>query len=126
MQLSWSLLDSSNVQVYEDTLGKFNEKTAEDFLFDTCLPSEECFTFRIVDYNGMGSPFKVTYRNHLIHEHKIGAFNSSKVSVGNCPSCRCPDGQYLFELDLHVDHHPEDLTWKLLDPNNQTILNYGN
>lgn len=126
LQLSWSLLDSSNVQVYEGTLGKFIEKTAEDFLFDTCLPSEECFTFRIVDHYGMGAPFKVTYRNHLIHEHKIGAFNSSKVSVGNCPSSRCPDGQYLFELDLHVDNYPEDLTWKLLDPNNQTILNYGN
>lgn len=74
----------------------------------------------------MGVPFKVTYRNRLIRENKIGAFNSSKISVGNCPSSHCSDGQYLFELDLHVDNHTEDLIWNFLDPNNQTILSDGN
>ena len=121
----WSLLDSNYKQIHGHQFLK-SIGQADDVIFDTCLSSEECFTLRIISYSGSGIPFKVTYENHLVHENKIDAFNSSKVRVGNCPSSSCPNDQYLFELDLHVDKYPGDMTWKLLDPNNQTIFDMGN
>ena len=115
---SWALLDIDGKMLVD--VDKYKIANSYHY-FGTCIFKESCLSVGLLDLKGdAGTWYEISLDKTTIQELRKAKGFFEEIKLNNC-SNMCAENETLFQLDIITDDHPNELSWELVDRNNDIL-----